>query len=215
MDPTPDALERTTQTWWESVGSVLDSARLTWDRRFLNYSASDQYAVVQGIRESGEAMRGSMSESLTTMLRHGSTMLGRFMKSLLSVGISRTALVLLLAITVAFLVMRTLRHDGHEFLRQDIYSSNQRVVITLYSRMIACLAQHGIVKVASATSGEFLRDVHEKWSEAWPSAHALTQLYTRVRFGHAPLTAEERFTAETLLQHLHALGKSAPPLLKR
>ena len=215
MDPTPDALEPTTQTWWESVGSVLDSARLTWDRHFLNYSASDQYAVVQGIRESGEAMRGSMSESLTTMLRHGSTMLGRFMKSLLSVGISRTALVLLLAITVGFLVMRTLRHDGHEFLRQDVYSANQRVVITLYSRMVACLAQHGIVKVASATSGELLRDVHEKWSEAWPSAHALTQLYTRVRFGHAPLTTEERITAENLLQRLHALGKSAPPLLKR
>ncbi len=213
MDPTPAALETTTQTWWESVGSVMDSARLTWDRLFLNYSASDQYAVVQGIRESGEAMRASMSESLMTLLRHGSTMLGRFMKSLLSVGISRTALVLLLAITVGFLVIRTLRHDGPNSLRQDVYSANQRVVITLYSRMIACLAQHGIVKVASATPVEFLRHVHDKWSEAWPSAHALTQLYTRVRFGHAPLTVEERSTAENLLQRLHALGKSSPPSL--
>ena len=214
MDPTPAALETTTQTWWESVGSVMDSARLTWDRLFLSYGASDQYAVVQGIRESGEAMRASMSESLTTMLRHGSTLLGRFMKSLLSVGIPQIALILILAIIVGFLVMRTLRHDGHESLRQDVYSANQRVVITLYSRMIACLAQHGIVKVASATPVEFLLDVHEKWSEAWPFAHELTELYTRVRFGHAPLTAEERSTAENLLQRLHVLGESAPPLVK-
>jgi hypothetical protein len=215
MDPTPATFETTTQTWWESAGSLMDSARLTWDRLFLNYSASDQYAVVQGLRGSGEAMRASMSESLTSVLRHGSTMLGRFMKSLLSVGLSRTALVLLLAITVGFLVMLTLRRDGQESSHQDVYSVNQRAVITLYSRMIACLAQHGIVKAASATPVEFLRHVHEKWAEAWPSAHALTELYTRVRFGHAPLTAQERSTADNLLQSLHALGKSAPPLLKR
>ena len=158
-------------------------------------------------------MRASMSESLTSVLRHGSTLLGRFMKSLLSAGMSRTTLVLLLAITVAFLVMRTLRREGRESSRQDVYSANQRAVITLYSRMIDCLAQHGIVKLASTTPVEFLRDVHEKWADAWPSAHALTELYTRVRFGHAPLTAEERSTADNLLQSLYALGKSAPPLL--
>ena len=64
--------------------------------------------------------------------------------------------------------MGTLRRHGHESFRQDVYSANQRVVIILYSRMIVCLAQHGIVKGASATPVEFLRDVHEKWSEAWP-----------------------------------------------
>lgn len=215
MDPTPAALEATTQTWWESVGSVMDSARLTWDRLFVNFSASDQYAVVQGIRESGEAMRASMSESLTNMLGHGSTMLGRFMQALIPVGIPRTALILLLVITAVYLVMRTLRNSGHESLRQDVYSANQRVVITLYSDMIAGLAQHGIVKAASATPLEFLRDVHEKWSEAWPSADALTQLYARVRFGQAPLTAEERSAAEHLLQRLRALGQSAPPSRNR
>ncbi|MBK9110376.1 MAG: DUF4129 domain-containing protein [Nitrospira sp.] len=42
------------------------------------------------------------------------------------------------------------------------------------------------MKSASATPMEVLRHVRDEWAEAWPSADALTQLYTRVRFGHAP-----------------------------
>ena len=215
MDPTPAAPDVTLQNWWQSAGSVMDSIRLNWDRLFVNYGASDQFAVVQGIRESGEAVRTRMSESLTTMLGQGSTMLGRFMKALIPAGIPQTALILLVAIVAGYFVMRTLGHHGHESSRQDFYSANQRVVITLYSHMIDCIAQHGIVKAASATPLEFLHDVHAQWSEAWPSADGLTQLYTRVRFGHAPLTAEERSTAEGLLHTLRALGRSTPPLDKR
>ncbi|MBK9998601.1 MAG: DUF4129 domain-containing protein [Nitrospira sp.] len=42
------------------------------------------------------------------------------------------------------------------------------------------------MKSASATPMEVLRHVRDEWAEAWPSADALTRLYTRVRFGHAP-----------------------------
>ncbi len=214
MDPTPPALEATTQTWWKSVGSVMDSARLTWDRLFVNYSASDQYAVVQGIREGGEAMRASLSDSLMAMLNHGSTMLGRFTNALVPAGILRTTLILLLTLTTGYIVMRTLRRCRPESKQQDVYSANQRDVIALYNQMIDCLATRGIRKATSDTPGEFLRDIHEKWSVAWSAANALTQLYARVRFGQAPLTADERTTAENLLQHLHAIGRSAPPALK-
>ncbi len=215
MDPTPPAPDATMPTWWQSASSVMDSLRLKWDRLFVHYSASDQFAVVQGIRESGEVVRAKMSESLTAMLGQGSTMLGRFMKALTPAGIPQTAIFLIMAIGASYVVMLMLRQLGNGAARQDLYSANQRVVIILYSTMVDCFAQHGIVKPASATPLEFLRHVREQWSEAWPSADALTHLYTRVRFGHAPLTAEELSAAESLLHRLRTLGRSAPPSQKR
>lgn len=213
LDPTPASPEATTQTWWQSAGSVMDSVRLKWDSLFVNYSVSDQFAVVQGIRESGEAVRTKMSDSLTSMLGKGSTLLGRIMKTLQPADIPRTALFLILTIVTSYIVMHLLRRHGHDSTHHDVYSANQRVVITLYSSMIECFSQHGIVKGVSATPLEFLHHVHEQWSEAWPAAQALTHLYTRVRFGHLPLTVEERSTAEGLLRTLRTLGRSTPRLV--
>ncbi|MER2514026.1 MAG: DUF4129 domain-containing protein, partial [Nitrosomonas ureae] len=48
-----------------------------------------------------------------------------------------------------------------------------------------------------------------EWAEAWPFADALTQLYTRVRFGHASLTPEDHSTAENLLRRLRTLERAS------
>ncbi len=208
MDPTPPAPDATMQSWWLSVSSVMESVRLKWDRLFVYYSASDQFAVVQGIRESGEAVRARMSESLTALLRLWSTMLGRLMEVLTPVGFPQAAIFLMLVISAGYAVRLLLRQPKSFDSVQDYYSPHQRVVITLYSTMIDFFAQHGIVKPASATPLEFLRHVHEQWSEASPSADALTHLYAQVRFGQAPLTAEERTTAEGLLHTIRALERS-------
>ena len=100
-------------------------------------------------------------------------------------------------------------------MQQDAFSAQQHVVITLYTNMLRCFAQQGIVKPASTTPLEFLRQVRERWTEASPAADALTQLYTRVRFGHAPLTAEDLATAENLLHTLRTLGPPTPPSPER
>ena len=212
MDPTPPVADGSAQAWWQSAGSVLDSIRLEWDRLFVHYSAKDQLAVVQGIRESGEAVRTRMSESLTSLLILGSTILGGLIKALSPAGIPQAPIFFILIIGAGYIGMRLLRQPRLGAARQDVYSSNQRAVITLYVHMIECFAQNGITKQASATPLEFLHHVRAQWSEAWPSADVLTHLYTRVRFGRAPLTAEELSSAKGLLCKLQ---RSAPPSPKR
>lgn len=211
MDPTPPVADASAQGWWQSAGNVMDSARLKWDRLFIHYSASDQLAVVQGIRESGEVVRTRMSESLTALLAVVSTMLSGFMKALAPAGIPQAAIIFFLFICAGYVGRRMLRQHGLGTARQDVHSPHQRVVITLYTTMIDCFAQNGIIKPASATPLEFLHHVREQWSEAWPSAHVLTHLYARVRFGMAPLSAEELSTAKGLLSRL----KRSTPLSQK
>jgi protein-glutamine gamma-glutamyltransferase len=57
MDPTPtiDTLIATNR--WESVRHLGESFRLQWDRLFVRYSATDQLAVVHGVRDSSDALR--------------------------------------------------------------------------------------------------------------------------------------------------------------
>ena len=210
LDPTPASPEAMTPTWWQSAGRVVDSVRLKWDGLFVNYSMGDQFAVVQGIRESGEAVRTRMSDSLANMVGTGSALLVRCMKALIPSSIQRTAFLLIVAIITSYLIMRIMRRHRQESSQQDLYSTNQRVVITLYTSMVDRFAQHGIVKGASTTPLEFLHHVHEQWPEAWPAADALTRLYTHIRFGQAPLTAETRSTAEGLLHTLRTLRRPTP-----
>jgi transglutaminase-like putative cysteine protease len=213
MDPTPASTEALTQTWWQSAGSVVDSVRLKWDSLFVNYNVSDQFALVQGIRESGEVVRTRMSDSVTNMAERGSALFGRFIKAFTPSSTQQTTLLILMAIATSYLAMRMLRHHWQDSPREDSYSTSQRVVITLYTSMIDRFAQQDIVKGVCTTPLEFLSHVHEQWPEAWPAADALTRLYTRVRFGRASLTEEEYSYAESLLHTLRTLKRPVPPSL--
>lgn len=213
MDPTPASTEALTQTWWQSAGSVVDSVRLKWDSLFVNYSVTDQFALVQGIRESGEVVRTRMSDSVASMAERGSALLGRFIKTFTPSSTQQNTLLILLAIATSYLAMRVLRHHGQDSPREDSYSTSQRVVITLYTSMIDRFAQQDIVKGVCTTPLEFLSHVRQQWPEAWPAADALTRLYTRVRFGRASLTEEESSYAESLLHTLRTLKRPVPPSL--
>ncbi|MCC2641219.1 MAG: conserved rane protein of unknown function, Transglutaminase-like [Nitrospira sp.] len=206
MDPTPPVADGSIQAWWKSAGSVLDSVRLEWDRLFVHYSAKDQLAVVQGIRESGEVVRIKMSESLTALWALLFTVLSRFIKTLAPAGIPQATIFFILIIGAGYVGMRVLRQPRFGAARQDVYSSDQRVVITLYTHMIECFAQNGIAKPASATPLEFLDYVREQWSEVSSSAAVLTHLYQRVRFGRTSVTPEELSIAQSLLHRLQRSG---------
>ncbi|HRC42998.1 MAG TPA: DUF3488 and transglutaminase-like domain-containing protein [Nitrospira sp.] len=208
MDPTPPGPENTGQTWWQSAGRVTDSVRLQWDRLFVHFSANDQLTVVQGIRESGEAVRTKLSESLNSLSARSSAMFRRFLSSFTSTGIPEIVLLVILAIGATYAGRRLLRSSRSATSPPDALSAHQRTVITLYTTMLHCLAQRGIVKPASATPMEMLRHVREEWAEAWPYADALTRLYTRVRFGHLPLSPEDHTAADDLLRRLHTLERA-------
>jgi transglutaminase-like putative cysteine protease len=208
MDPTPPAPESIGQTWWQSAGRVMDSVRLQWDRLFVHFSANDQLTVVQGLRESGVAVRTKLSESLNSLSAQSSAMFRRFMSSFTTAGMPEALLVIILAIGAATAGRLLRRSSRNTTSPPDALSAHQRTVVTLYTHMLHCLAQQGIVKSASTTPMELLRHVQEEWAEAWPFADALTQLYTRVRFGHASLTPEDHSTAENLLRRLRTLERA-------
>jgi len=208
MDPTPPAPESIGQTWWQSAGRVMDSVRLQWDRLFVHFSANDQLTVVQGLRESGVAVRTKLSESLNSLSAQSSAMFRRFMSSFTTAGMPEALLVIILAIGAASAGRLLRRSSRNTTSLPDALSAHQRTVVTLYTAMLHCLAQRCIVKSASTTPMELLRHVQEEWAEAWPFADALTQLYTRVRFGHASLTPEDYSTAENLLRRLRTLERA-------
>ncbi len=208
MDPTPPAPEAIGASWWQSANSAMDSIRLKWDRLFVHYSAHDQFTVVQGIREGGEAVRAGLSETLSALSAQGAAIVGRLVTSLTPSGIPHQAVVLLLALAAAYGVMTALRWFRKRPLQNSVLSTQQQTVITLYTNMLHCCAQRGLPKPVSTTSLEFLDHIQARWGEAWPFAHALTQLYTRVRFGQAPLTDEDLRIAETHLRRLRLLRRS-------
>lgn len=208
MDPTPPAPGAIGPTWWQSANSAMDSIRLKWDRLFVHYSAHDQFTIVQGLRESGEAVRTKLSDTVNTLSAQAAATFGRLVNAFTSSGVPHIAVYLVLAIGVAYGAMTFLRRSRHETVQRGAVAPQQQAVITLYTNMLHCCAQQGLVKPASTTPLEFLRQVRERWVEAWPSAEALTHLYARVRFGQAPLTAEDIATAGAQLRRLRTLERS-------
>ena len=68
--------------------------------------------------------------------------------------------------------------------------------------MLRILARKGITKKASATPGEFARDVAQR--DAWyqEDVRFLTELYYGVRFGSLELSQEDVTHVEALLQRM-------------
>lgn len=215
IDPTPPAPSAIGSTWWLSATSAMDSVRLKWDRLFVHYSAHDQFTVVQGIRESGEAVRAGLSETMSALSAQAVALLGRLVTALTPTGIPHRAASLLLMIAAAAMSITLLRRCRSRGVQQSSFSAHQQTVIVLYTDMVHYCAQQGIAKPASATPQEFLYKIRERWSEAWPIVDSVTQLYARVRFGRAPLTAEEITTAEHDVRQLRALSRSARPAPRR
>ena len=214
LDPTPASAEAAPQRWWPSPWSVVDSIRLKWDHLFINYSVADQFALVQGLRQGGEAVRIRLSDSLADTIAAGSTLLDRLTRTVFSAGISQWALFLLALTMLAGLILCRANRQRHTLLAEDMGSTSQRAITALYRSMIERFAREGIIKSRSTTPLEFLSQIHEQWPEAEHIARVLTHLYARVRFGQAPLTAEERSSAEMLLQTLHTLTRPAKAVHK-
>lgn len=205
MDPTPPAPVPDERAWWETAGSVVDSARLKWDRLFVHYSAYDQRAVIQGIRDGGEAMRTRLSTSVAGLLSTGVTAFTESLKAFARDRVAETVVALLIVLVgLTFTLKWWINRMPGTIGKQDPHSSHQRQAIILYTNMVDCCAHHGIMRQASTTPGEFLRQIQAQWAEAWPSADALTQIYTRARFGRAPLTQDDLSTARRLLHTLQA-----------
>ncbi len=208
MDPTPPSPDAAGATWWQSATSAMDSLRLKWDRLFVHYSAHDQFTVVQGIREGGEAVRAGFAETLSALSAQAAAIVGRMGHSVIPSGVPHYAITLLLAIAGVYGASAILRRLRKRRTQHSPFSTQQQTVITLYTSLLQCCAQRGITKPASATPMEFLQQIQARWGEAWPIVDSVTRLYTHVRFGEAALTEEALATAEAQVRTLRLLGRS-------
>ncbi|MCW5797666.1 MAG: DUF3488 domain-containing protein [Nitrospira sp.] len=208
MDPTPPSSDAAGATWWQSANSAMDSIRLQWDRLFVHYTAHDQFTVVQGIRESGEAVRAGFSETLSALSAQAAAIVGRMGSSVIPSGVPHSAIALVLALAAVYGGIAILRRLRNRTTHNSPFSPQQQTVIALYTSMLQCCAQQGITKPASATSAEFLAQIRTRWGEAWPLVDSVTQLYAQVRFGQVALTEEALATAQAQLRTLRLLGRS-------
>lgn len=207
MDPTPPSPNAVGPTWWQSANSAMDSIRLQWDRLFVHYSAHDQFTVVQGIREGGEAVRAGFSETLSALSAQGVAIVSHMVIRLTPSGVPHVVIALVLAAAAVYGGIVILRRFRTRTTPRSPFSTQQQTVIALYTTMLQCCAQKGITKPASATSVEFLEQIRTRWGEAWPLVDSVTRLYARVRFGEAALTEADLATAEVQLRTLRLLKR--------
>jgi hypothetical protein len=73
--------------------------------------------------------------------------------------------------------------------------------------MLRVLRRRGLTKAPSTTPLAFAKHVTRAWADAAKFVEPLTDLYCRVRFGHQPLTADERQRADSLLRELRGIRR--------
>jgi len=207
FDPTPPVAQAQTHRWWQSVEGLVDSVRLRWDRLFIQYSATDQLAVLQGVREGGDALRNTLSDSLIFRLGPLIDRLRTALTAMAAVNIKQAAFMLVLMMTGLFLLMVVLlKKPWRHRLEEHRSSAHQLFAVRVYGQMTDCLTARGILKSAHKTPAEFVRQVEREWAAGCVCVRELTDLYCRVRFGQHPLTPKDVAAAQQLLHQLQALG---------
>ena len=180
---------------------------MRWDRVFIQYSATDQLAVLQGVREGGDALRNTLSESLASRIGPFIDRLRTTSAALAAVNVTQAAIMLVLMMTglllLAAILLKKPWKNSHTEKRAP---AQQLFAVRIYGQMTDCLTARSIRKSAHETPAEFVRHVEREWAAGSSCVRKLTDLYCRVRFGQHPLTSEDVSVAQQLLCQLQDLG---------
>lgn len=208
MDPTPAIGTSMASSRWDTLQQLGESFRLQWDRLFVRYSARDQMAVVQGVREGGDALRdwaATWVSTLTTPLMAVFSRLAQMTRAIkpgfmeVSIG--------LIAISLTFLLIRA-RHRLRLWATTHLPTSRRQLaIVQLYSRMVQTVSRRGVMKSPAATPSEFLKQVEHEWTIAGPLVAGITALYYQGRFSKTPLTAEDLAQAAEQVGRLQTLTR--------
>ncbi len=209
-DPTPPAATAPVASRWDVLQRIGESLRLYWDRLFIRYSAKEQLAVVQGLRDNSEAAReqfGTWLSAITAPLKRLSATMIDLMQTAtagmtgLAVGGTVLALSVLLLLLRDRVALWTTTHL--------VSSRKPAAVIHLYQRMLRMLARSGLTKPPSSTPREFVRLVMFERQAAGPIVAAVTDLYCDGRYsGRMVAQADLQRIAEQLA-HLPALLRAS------
>lgn len=208
IDPTPNVSAIASRGLWADWSHLLDSLRLQWDRLIVQYSATDQLAVVQTVRNGTDSFKARLAETwhvwtepwlirlsnVVAVLKHSHTYGWLALLGMLLIGWGAYRLVQVMR--------RWLKPSAGQSSRPEEVAAQR-----LYQQVLHVLARRGFEKPASSTPSEFLLAVVETWREAEPTLRALTQLYQEVRFGGQPYSTAESRQADGLLAHLRSLPR--------
>jgi transglutaminase-like putative cysteine protease len=208
FDPTPAQAADSTVRWWQSLDSAMDSMRLRWDQFIIQYNAADQLAVIQGVREGGEALRSRFADGSAIRVKSLMTSIREGLSKVAHAGPGQPIVMVLLIGGGLLLLAVVVKTCGATRSGRGPHSTEQMVAAQWYARMLRLTAARGLHKAPADTPLEFARHVEEQWKEGSPHIRRLTQLYCRVRFGQMAISREDRLAAEGLLQELGALKKS-------
>ena len=206
MDPTPTIGTLIATNRWEFVRHLGESFRLQWDRLFVRYSATDQLAVVHGVRDSSDALREQAS-------RWGSLISAPIEKGFRGlVHVAQTfrpgMLELITGVVVVglALLLLMLRDRIGLWATTHLPTSHPQLAIAhLYTRMVRTVEKHGVRKPPSATANEFARLVEQEWKAASPMVADVIALYHQGRYSRTPLTASELSRAAEQVGRLQSL----------
>jgi hypothetical protein len=209
FDPTPNVGALGSTQFLSTVGSVIDSVRLKWDRFVIQYSFRDQMVLAQGLRERSDQLRAQARGLWTSLLDRVMSVrswIGQASQPLGPTWVLVGGLLVGLAV-VAFLAF-AIRWKGRTAQgSSSLVTARQAAAVRLYGRMLRLLEARGLRKAPGATPLEFAKRVIRERPDVGSRVETLTHLYCRVRFGQAPLTPEDLRRAEDLLTGLRAVKR--------
>lgn len=209
MDPTPALSEATPAPGWHTLGRMLDSVRLRWNRFFVQYSVADQLAVVRELRAGGESIRTHAWDSLSSALSPFAAKVGAIARHVFAGNLQQVGMFFGLALlgmgALAWLVWK--RPWNALFARKAALRDDEPIT-RLYKAMLRHLARKGIDKPAGVAPGEFLCMIRKEWSRASGLVAIITELYGRGRFGPHPLVDDDVRLAQQTLRQLMMMERS-------
>ncbi len=211
FDPTPATGAGALRSRWEALSRFSESLRLHWDRVFIRYSVRDQFAMVHGVRETGDAARDRVRRWLTKMSVSVASVLQTLAGNVRGITLGYLHLFMGLAVLGTALVVLLVRDRIGLWMATCLPSSRKHPAIAqLYQRMLKVLEGQGVRKPPSATPREFVHEVERCWQAAGPLVSDITACYCRGRFGGKRLSSEEltRVTEQiTRLRRLTRTGR--------
>lgn len=188
-DPTPVAAASVPSSRWEALYRLSESLRLHWDRLFIHYSARDQLALLQGIRENGDVLRDRLSPWISALTVPFSEVFGSIMQAGRAITFGARELLITLCVFGLAVILLMIRDRLALWATTHLPQSRRHLAIVhLYNRMLRILAKHGMNKSPTSTPHEFLRKIEQERQAARPIVDAVTELYCQSRYGGTALS---------------------------
>jgi transglutaminase-like putative cysteine protease len=148
------------------IGSLIDSARLAWDRRIVFYSLNDQEQYIEIMKE----RLASLSANVSSFFSFS------FLLKVLLIGVSLFLLLLFLPFKLPLFRWRKGKDEAAPWF---------------YRRFLKVLKKKGFQREPHLTPGEFAFSLRPRFPGDLDSVELITRWYYLVRYGRIRLSADD------------------------